>query len=163
MPCFEDSPEAEMLLHPDQLSPRKNVVRRFYKDLWDRADVRLIPELFHEGFSFRGSLGPVLKGEAQFADYMRWLTRTLEGYTSDILEMTEEGNRVTAKMRFHGIHRETFFHCPPTGRRIWWYGAPSFQFEGDKIRDLWVLGDIYGLIQRMQNAASAIEFTQPPK
>lgn len=34
------------------LSPRKEVVRKFYKDMSDHAD------LFHEGFTFRGSLGP---------------------------------------------------------------------------------------------------------
>lgn len=163
MTVFEGLPEAQMPLDPALLSPRKNVVRRFYKELWDKTDLSLIPQLFHPGFSFRGSLGPVLKGEAEFADYVRWLTRTLEGYTSDILELTEEGPRVTARLRFHGIHRHTFFGCQPTGKRIWWYGAPTFHFEGDKIRDLWVLGDIYGLIQRMENAPSAIEFQKQDK
>lgn len=35
-----------------ELTPRKEVVRKFYKDMWDHADVSLIPELFHEGFTF---------------------------------------------------------------------------------------------------------------
>ena len=41
------------------LSPQKEVVRVFYKELWDHADKSLIPQIFHEGFTFRGSLGPV--------------------------------------------------------------------------------------------------------
>jgi hypothetical protein len=40
------------------LSPKKEAVRVFYKELWDHADKSLIPSIFHDGFTFRGSLGP---------------------------------------------------------------------------------------------------------
>ena len=40
------------------LSPQKETVRVFYKELWDHADKSLIPKIFHDGFTFRGSLGP---------------------------------------------------------------------------------------------------------
>ena len=132
------------------LSPQKEIVRAFYKDLWDRADKSLIPRIFHEGFSFRGSLGPVLVGHAQFAGYVDYVTGALGSYTSDILAMVEEGNRVTGKLRFHGVHRKELFGVPPSGRRVWWHGAPIFTFENGKVRDLWVLGDIYGLIGRLK-------------
>jgi hypothetical protein len=36
------------------LSPQKEIVRIFYKDMWDHADKSLIPKIFHEGFTFRG-------------------------------------------------------------------------------------------------------------
>ena len=32
------------------LSPQKEVVRAFYKELWDHADKSLIPKIFHDGF-----------------------------------------------------------------------------------------------------------------
>ena len=56
------------------LSPQKETVRVFYKELWDHADKRLIPIIFHEGFTFRGSLGPTLVGHDQFAGYVDWVT-----------------------------------------------------------------------------------------
>ena len=37
------------------LSPQKEIVRVFYKELWDHADKSLIPEIFHPGFTFRAS------------------------------------------------------------------------------------------------------------
>jgi len=52
------------------LSPQKETVRVFYKELWDHADKRLIPVIFHDGFTFRGSLGPTLVGHDQFAGYV---------------------------------------------------------------------------------------------
>src|SRR5438874_835319 len=49
--------ESEIDLDPSKLTPQKNIVRSFYKEVWDRAETRLIPEIFHENFTFRGSLG----------------------------------------------------------------------------------------------------------
>lgn len=143
--------EPTMAIDRAALSPQKEVVRKFYKDMWDHADVSLIPEIFHQDFTFRGSLGPVLVGHDQFADYVRWVTDSLDAYTSDILGMVEEGNQVSGKLRFHGFHRKLLFGQAPTGRHVWWYGAPIFTFDGSKVRDLWVLGDIHGLISRMSD------------
>jgi hypothetical protein len=39
---------------------------------------------------------------------------------------------------------------PPSGRHVWWHGTPLFTFDGAKVRDLWVLGDIYQLISRLE-------------
>jgi len=132
------------------LTPQKEMVRVFYKELWDHADKSLIPQIFHRDFTFRGSLGPTLVGHAQFAGYVDYVTGALGDYTSDILAMVEEGNRVMAKLRFHGVHRMELFGVAPSGRHVWWHGAPLFSFENGKVRDLWVLGDIYGLIGRLQ-------------
>jgi predicted ester cyclase len=137
------------------LSHQKEMVRKFYKDMWDHADVSLVPEIFHPNFTFRGSLGPVLVGYDQFAAYVRWVTDSLEHYTSDILGLVEEGGQVAGRLRFHGIHRKSLFGQPPSGRHVWWYGAPTFTFVQGKVQDLWVLGDIHGLIGRM--ARSAVE------
>src|SRR5882724_421249 len=70
------------------LSPQKQMVRVFYKELWDHADKQLIPVIFHEGFTFRGSLGPTLVGHDQFAGYVDFVTETFGQYTTDILAMT---------------------------------------------------------------------------
>ncbi|TBR27966.1 MAG: hypothetical protein EPO10_15450, partial [Reyranella sp.] len=52
--------EVEVDLTPARLSAQKNLVRMFYKDLWDKADLTIVPRIFHPDFTFRGSLGPVL-------------------------------------------------------------------------------------------------------
>lgn len=132
------------------LSPQKEIVRVFYKEMWDHADKSLIPTIFHPYFTFRGSLGPTLTGHKQFAGYVDWVTGALGQYTTDILALIEEGNRVSGKMRFHGIHRKELFGVPPSGRHVWWTGMPIFTFEGTKVRDLYVLGDIHALIERLK-------------
>jgi predicted ester cyclase len=132
------------------LSPQKERVRVFFHELWDKPDKSLIPKLLHSDFTFRGSLGPVLRGHQEFAGYVDLVTGALGNYTSDILDMVEEGNKVYAKLHYHGYHRGVLLGYEPTGRHVWWYGTPFFTFDGDKVRDLWVLGDVHGLIERLK-------------
>jgi predicted ester cyclase len=138
----------ERLLPLGGLSRHKEIVRVFYKDMWDHGDKTLIPSIFHHDFTFRGSLGPVLRGHEQFADDM--VTLALDQYTTDILDLVEESNKVFGKVRFHGIHRKELLGVAATGMHVWWYGVPMFTFEDGKVRDLWVLGDLHGLLGRLQ-------------
>lgn len=146
--------DAQMNLDPRRLSPRKEVVRRFYKQMWDQGETALITELFHENFTFRGSLGPVLVGHARFAEYVHWVTGTIGEYASDILALLEDGDQVAGRLRFHGLHCKPLFGRLPTGKPVWWDGMAVFSFNSDKIRDLWVLGDIYGLLGRLDGCLS---------
>ena len=79
------------------------------------------------------------------------MTGSLGNYKTDILMLIEEGSRVSGKMRFHGIHRRDLFGVAPTGKHVWWTGMPIFTFESGKVRDLFVLGDIHGLIAQLKD------------
>jgi hypothetical protein len=90
-------------------SHQKEVVRVFYKEMWDRANTSLVPQLFHQGFTFRGSLGPELVGHKQFIGYVEFVSGALDRYTSDILALGEDRHQVFGKLRFHGYHRRELF------------------------------------------------------
>lgn len=138
------------------ITPQKSTVRLFYDEMWNKSDKSLIPEIFHSDFSFRGSLGPVLLGQAQFADYVDHVCAALPDFVCEILEMTEEADRVVAKMLFYGTHKGEMFGFAPTGKRVEWFGSAHFTFEQGKVSDLWVLGDVHGLFGQLEsNQASA--------
>jgi predicted ester cyclase len=146
--------EAPLDLSRIPWSRKKEVVRVFYKEMWDRADTSLLPQIFHPNFTSRGSLGPQLVGYEQFIEYVQFVTGVLDHYTSDILALAEEGNQVFGKLRFHGYHSRELFGVQPTGRHVWWYGTPIFTFDGELVRDLWVLGDIHNLVGRLKSEES---------
>ena len=147
---MSEAEEPALSFEGAKLTPQKEVVRIFYHDLWDKADKSWIPKILHADFNFRGSLGPVLVGHEQFAGYVDWVVSSLAYYRSDILTMVEEGPRVVAKMRFYGIHQKEVFGVAPTGRKVWWHGMAMFTFEGARVRDLWVLGDVHGLVAKLK-------------
>lgn len=100
------------------LSRQQEVVRVFYKELWDHADKSLIPELFHSDFTFRSSLGPTLVRHDGFAGYVDLVTSTF-GKLYDRHLGHDRGPRVSGKVRFHGYHRLELFGVPANGRHDW--------------------------------------------
>ncbi|WP_028927155.1 ester cyclase [Pseudonocardia acaciae] len=120
-------------------------VGRFYDEIWNRPDTTVIPEVLAPDVTFRGSLGDVRTGHAEFADYVRTVTGALADYRCDIVSLVASGDQVAARMMFSGVHRAPFLGFAPTGRRVSWAGAAFFTFGGGLVGDLWVLGDLHGL------------------
>ena len=127
----------------------KQVVRRFYDEVWNRHDLTRLGEILEPGFSFRGSLGPELVGLAAFAAYVDQVHASLADYRCEIVDLVGEGAKVVARMRFHGLNRGPLLGFPPTGRRVEWAGSAHFTFVHGKIADLWVLGDLHGLMKQL--------------
>jgi predicted ester cyclase len=59
-------------------------------------------------------------------------------------------------MRFSGTHVGTFRGYPPSGKDVFWHGAALFRFEGNRIAELWVLGDLAGLDAMLQKNEKAL-------
>lgn len=131
----------------------KSVVQSFYTDIWNHHDKSKIPDLLQPGFTFRGSLGPKRTGHDEFAGYVDFVHQALGDYRCDILDLVIEGNQAFVRMLFSGIHVGEFFGYKPTGKRIEWAGAALFTFEDTRVADLWVLGDVHGLLQLLEGNA----------
>jgi hypothetical protein len=63
--------------------------------------------------------------------------------------VVEEGNCVTGELRFCGYHRR---ECLASLLRAACVvvRAPIFTFQGGKVRDLWMLSDMHGVIERLR-------------
>jgi len=128
-------------------------VQSFYADIWNQRDKSKISVLLHSDFTFRGSLGHTRTGHEGFASYVDFVHAALGNYCCDILDLIVENRQAFARMRFHGIHLGEIFGYAPTGKLVEWTGAALFTFRDDKIADLWVLGDVHGLLQLLQQQA----------
>jgi predicted ester cyclase len=58
-------------------------------------------------------------------------------------------------MRFSGIHQGEFFGYQPTSKHVEWLGSALFTFDGEKVADLWVLGDVHGLLLLLEKNAGS--------
>ena len=129
-------------------------VERFYHDIWNSHDKTAIPAVLHRDFSFRGSLGEERRGHDGFADYLDKVHRALDDYRCIIEELVVEPPKAFARMTFRGVHVDEFLGYAPTGKPVRWAGAALFTFEGEKIKDAWVLGDLKGLQSVLQKNAA---------
>jgi steroid delta-isomerase-like uncharacterized protein len=133
----------------------RTAVMAFYEDVWNHRNTAHVPDLFHEGFTFRGSLGPEKRGYAEFCDYVDAVTGALADYVCTVQTVVVEADRAFAKVLFSGVHRAEFLGFPATGKQVCWVGVALFTFVGEKISDLWVLGDLDGLRRQLAGNATS--------
>jgi len=133
----------------------KQLVERFYHEVWNQADEAVAREILATDFRFRGSLGPERLGPEGFIDYMRAVHAALADYVCIIEDLVTTDDRACARMRFEGRHQGEFFGVPATGRPITWAGAAFFTVEDGQIAALWVLGDIDSVKQQLGSEGGA--------
>jgi predicted ester cyclase len=111
------------------------LIRRFYREMWNRFDTALVPVLLTENIRFRGSLGQEKDGHAGFCEYMDFIRRTFPDFTNEIEEVICEGDKAFARLTYRGTHRGELFRIAPTGRLIKYAGAAVFEFSGAQIAE----------------------------
>ena len=131
----------------------RKLVERFYEELWNRANERVAYEILSENFKFRGSLGIEKQGPDQFLDYLRTIHKALKNYTCIIDDLVVDRDRVAARMTFKGLHRAEFLGKSATDKEISWAGAAFFKMDGQRISELWVLGDIDSIKKQLDIGA----------
>ncbi len=131
-------------------SRNRLLIERFYLEMWNRFDKSIVSEILTEDLRFRGSLGQSKNGYSEFGEYVDFVQRAFPDFSNEIEEIISEGDKAFAKLLYRGTHRGEIFGITPTGRPVRYAGAAVFKFRGDRIAEVWVLGDIYGLISQLQ-------------
>lgn len=130
----------------------ETLVRRFYDDLWNRFDARLIPILLTEDVTVRGALGRHAVGHAAFADYLELVRSAFPDFEQAIeaVEVDTVGGSAFVRLSCRGTHRGALFGLPPTGRRITCDGAARLEIRDGRIADIWLLGDLHSLVRQLK-------------
>lgn len=129
-------------------------IDRFYAELWNRRDRSRIAEILHPDVRFRGSLGAERRGHDEFWRYVEEVTDPLADYRCEMLDCVDGGHRVAARMRFSGRHVGRFRGFAPTGERVEWQGAAFFEIEDGRVTEVFVIGDLAGLDERLRAQAA---------
>jgi steroid delta-isomerase-like uncharacterized protein len=128
----------------------EELIRVWYEQMWNRWDKTVFSGILAEDIIFRGSLGNVIAGHEGVGSYMDIIQKAFPDFCNHIEETITEGDKSFARLRYTGTHRGTVFGIEPTGKKIEYMGAAVFTFRNRKISNVWVLGDVYGLIQQLR-------------
>lgn len=127
----------------------RNLIRRYYHELWNQWRFDLARDILAEDIRFRGSLAVEVHGIEGFKEYMRLVQRAFPDFTNSIQELISEGERIVARLAYEGTHRGELFGIPPTGKKVAYYGVAIFRIVGEKIAEGWVLGDAMGPFKQL--------------
>lgn len=125
-------------------------VRAFYAELWEEGDLSRLPALMTQDVAFHGTFGQVMRGHDAYAAYVRSVRDAFGRYRCEIRDLVAEGDKVAARIGFSGVHDAgPFLDVPPTGRTLAWEGVGFFTMRDGRIADLWVMGDMRGLLAQL--------------
>ncbi len=128
----------------------KELIEKWYNQMWNKWNADILHEILDDEITFRGSLGIEKKGYEGLKNYMNFIKSAFPDFHNSIEQIITEDNYSFAKLKYTGTHRGKIFEIAPTNKRIEYYGAAVFTIVNKKIKDVWVLGDIYGLIKQLE-------------
>jgi steroid delta-isomerase-like uncharacterized protein len=119
----------------------REVVERFYRDLWNDWQLDVADEILSVDIQFRGSLGSTHTGREEFKRYLEMVRTSFPDWHNKIDELIQCGDSVVARLTWTGTHRARLGNVEATGARVRYVGAAIFHFSNGKIHDAWVVGD----------------------
>lgn len=126
------------------------LIETWYHRMWNRWDKSAFEEILTPDISFRGSLGQVKQGYGGISEYMDFVRAAFPDFTNRIEEVISEEDKAFVRLSYTGTHEGEIFGIAPTQKRITYSGAAVFSFAGERmIREVWVLGDVYGLLRQL--------------
>lgn len=100
-----------------------------------------------------GSLGQETKGYNGLSEYIDFIRQIFPDFHNEVELIISEDNKLFAKLKYTGTQKGVLFGIEPINQKIEYSGSAVFTFQNGKIIDVWVLGDIYGLLQQLQRKA----------
>jgi steroid delta-isomerase-like uncharacterized protein len=95
----------------------RELVTRYFHDLWNRGDERLIDELLHPDYVNHSPGSPTMRTDREG---VRWVLRALRTAFPDlhyeIEDMVVGDDAVAVRTTMSGTHHGDFFGLAPTGR-----------------------------------------------
>ena len=133
----------------EEMNKNKDIVKSYYENLWNKKDKSYIDKLFDDKILFRGSLDIETNGKKEFEAYFDMILGAIPNLYHGIELLIAENNLVSARAIYNGTHMGKLFDFEPTHNRIRYYGASFFRIENDKIKEIWVLGDLNSLYKQL--------------
>ena len=128
----------------------KELVRRFYEEVWARGNVDVADEVFadeYERHDFRaGEPASGAEGQKAIAAAFR---AAFPDLTWEIDFLLGDGDFVVGRWTASGTHLGPWAGVEPTGRPMRFSGINVFRFSDGKVVEIWNHRDDLGLMQQL--------------
>ena len=131
-------------------SDNKQIIHRYYEDLWNRWSLNLAGEIIADNITFRGSLAVTVTTRAGFLEYMQLVRTAFPDFHNTIEDLIAEGDKVAARLTYRGTHKGPLFDLAPTNRPITYTGLALFTLQNGQITEGFVMGDTTTLMKQLK-------------
>ena len=82
----------------------KDIIRRYYEDIWNPWNLDAASDLLAPDMEFRGSLGITVRGIVGFQGYMPTVRSAFPDFHNQVEETVAEGDQVVARLTDTGTN-----------------------------------------------------------
>jgi steroid delta-isomerase-like uncharacterized protein len=133
------------------VTENKELVRRFYQEVWDRGNVEFAHEVFADDY-IRHDLrpAPAFPGPAGMAKIAADFRRAFPDARWRVDILLGEENLVAARWTATGTHTGAWGGVEPTGKIATFFGVNIYRFGPDgKVAEIWNHRDDLGLMEQL--------------
>jgi predicted ester cyclase len=146
----------------------KQVLMRFWSEVWDQGKLDVVDEIFHPKFTDHG-LAPGLtkQGPEGAKEAVEQFRSGIPDLYLKVDDMVAEGDKVLTRWTAGGTHTGPLVSgrgaIPPTGKTATVRGFTLNRVEDGKIIDAWDNFDIMGMLQQLGVIPSGPPAGGPPQ
>jgi predicted ester cyclase len=130
------------------IEANKAVVTRYWIDLWNKKDEKVIDEITHPDVKLHFPPGQA----HQPPSFQVWIKTALIAFPNvhfTIHDLVAEGDKVVCRWSYTATNTGVFLGNPATNRDVTDQGLNMFRIENGKIAEMWMSGDSLGLLQQL--------------
>lgn len=134
-------------MSPDEA---KRLVRRCMEDGFNKNDMSVIDEIFHDDYVRHAHPGQ--KSVSSLAEHKADLAARHRSFAEarfTIQDIVADGDKVAVRFLFTGRHVGEFMGVAATGRRVERATAAFFRLRDGKIAEGHIVSDAYGLLKQL--------------
>jgi steroid delta-isomerase-like uncharacterized protein len=137
----------------------KNVVRRWFQEVWNEGREEAVDELFTPGGVAVG-LGDTdvpVRGPEEFKVFLRNMRGAIPDVRITVEDLLSEGDKVAVRLVLEGTHKGPGLGVAPTGQPVRVAGIVLVRFQDGRIVEGWNSWDQLGLLRQIGALAAPRE------
>jgi predicted ester cyclase len=140
-------------MNDEIVARNKELVRRFYKEVYVDWNMALVDEVVSPLFTSHDWPKSSSTGSKGFRDYYSAIRSAVPDARYEVDDLIAEGDKVVVRWRLLGTHKGDFRGIAPTGREIELKGIAIYRLDGGKLMERWVVSDLHGLLEEIQGSS----------
>lgn len=118
----------------------KQIARQFFDDIYNQGNLDGIDSLITPSFVYHAR-GEDVEGIENFKKWMSSDRAAFSDMKFTVVDSIAESGKVASTFVVEGTHEKEFRGIPPTHKKFETVGVTVFHFEGNKIKEAWIVVD----------------------
>lgn len=130
------------------MEKNKELMRRFYEELFNKGNLQVIDEIFDKNFVDRSFYGKEARLD-EVKNSFREFRKAFPDMHVKIYDMIAEKDKIAVRFTLSGTHNGIFAGVPPTGRKISISVIDIMRIEDGRLAERWGVEDNLSLWQQL--------------